>query len=252
MSEQKTNDYETLERLILEKEDLLREAEQLRLGYLKEFGDYVAETYQAKMECIRIKKMIAYCDAFKEKGKPINKAELEVYVENDMKSFEKAYSDLIEDIADIRNTPVMSGAKEYRFKRMFARLAKRIHPQLRPETLKNSVLNEYWNQITTAYRFNNYDILKELSRLVQTWLKEQPDAFHGEPVTAGAELIQGIEEEIQTITSNYPYLYRYILESEIERNGQIQEFESETENYRNYAKQLEQQLETYKIEDLYA
>ena len=51
------------EELLLKKEQLLKDAESYRIAYIKEFGELTADVFKAKIECIRIKKNIAFCQA---------------------------------------------------------------------------------------------------------------------------------------------------------------------------------------------
>ena len=47
--------------LVKERDRLRKEAFQLRQEYIRVFGELILKVFEKKIECIRKKKMIAYC-----------------------------------------------------------------------------------------------------------------------------------------------------------------------------------------------
>ena len=62
---EKTDSYEELreqyENLILQRDRLEKEAEQYRMNYFREFGELITDAFQARIDCIALKKSIAFC-----------------------------------------------------------------------------------------------------------------------------------------------------------------------------------------------
>ena len=59
-----------------------------------------------------------------------------------------------------------------------------------------------------------------------------------------------VEEEIDEITSNNPYLYKLLLTSKTAVKEKRKEYQEEIESYKKYSKQLDEVLETFEIEEM--
>ena len=62
--------YDEYEALLLERDQLEREAGAIWTAYIKEFGQLMTDVFEEKVECIRRKKMIAYYQKAAELGDP--------------------------------------------------------------------------------------------------------------------------------------------------------------------------------------
>ena len=56
------------EDLILQRDRLEKEADQIRLNYLREFGEEITAAFQARIDCIALKKSITFCQMKKNAG----------------------------------------------------------------------------------------------------------------------------------------------------------------------------------------
>ena len=59
----KMNDgqYQKYEELLLKRDQLNKDAGSIHTAYMKEFGELLLENFELKIDCIKKKKMIAYC-----------------------------------------------------------------------------------------------------------------------------------------------------------------------------------------------
>ena len=62
-------DYPKYESLLLQRDQLKKEALLYRRAYIHEFGKLINQVFEKKIECIRIKKSIAFCLLAKNHGK---------------------------------------------------------------------------------------------------------------------------------------------------------------------------------------
>ena len=93
------------EELLLKKDSLIKESFQYQMSYIKEFGDLIAECFNAKVACIEKKKIIAFCQKIINKGGKPNQADIDRYIEDTMK-------DYYQELDKILNT-VNYGAEKY-------------------------------------------------------------------------------------------------------------------------------------------
>lgn len=56
----KNSSYERYEKLLLRRDSLRKEAAQINMNYIREFGSLILAVFQKKMECIRKKKTISF------------------------------------------------------------------------------------------------------------------------------------------------------------------------------------------------
>ncbi len=71
--------YKEYEALIQKRDELKKEAFCYQREYTREFGDLIVKTFEKKIECIRKKKMIEYCQMAKNHGLPVDQEELQKY-----------------------------------------------------------------------------------------------------------------------------------------------------------------------------
>ena len=162
--------YARYEEVLLRRENLRKEAEQYYLEFIKIFGDLIAESFRMKIECIRKKKMISYCQKMMNIGKDVNWNDLTRYIEREMAEYEKELDDIIRDVNATRGARQISDAEVHKVKKMYYALAKLIHPDMHPELADDMTLKDYWEKITRAYQHNDIEELKELDELVRMYL----------------------------------------------------------------------------------
>ena len=64
--------YEEYKMLLLKRDQYQKDAVHILISYTRRFGDLISSIFRCKIECIRIKKEIALCQAFINRGEPID------------------------------------------------------------------------------------------------------------------------------------------------------------------------------------
>ena len=244
----KNRAYARYEETLLRRDSLRKEAELLHLRYIRQFGDLIERAFRLKVECIRKKKMIAYCQQRANKGERINAAALDNYIERQMALYQKELEDLVAGVKASKEAKTISAADVRKVKDIYRRLAKRIHPDLHPELADDEALKEYWHRIVVAYSHNQLKEIAELEALVEGYLAERGKANTAFVIPDVEDKIRESEAEIEKILSTEPYLYKLLLEDEAEMAQKTQELLDEIASYKNYAAQLDGVLETFEIE----
>ena len=249
---EKTTEYEEYELLLLRRDNLRKEAEQFHLNYLRVFGDLMTEVFQQKVECIRRKKIIAYCQKLANRGADINRADLDAYIEQVMAEYRTELEQMIRTVSAIKNSGKISSYDKKKVKEIYYRLVRLIHPDIRPELAQDEVIHDYWQRIVVAYRHNDIEELEELDVLVRTYLKQHNIEAGEISLSNIKERITVIEKEIQTIISTDPYQYRFILEDKNAVNDRKQELKDELKSFREYGEQLDEVISSFNIREFYA
>ena len=79
--------YEEYENLLLERDQITKEAGQIWTVYLQLFGKLITDNYEEKLECIKCKKTIAYYQNALNHGGVVDSAAMEKYMEQEMAEY---------------------------------------------------------------------------------------------------------------------------------------------------------------------
>ena len=238
------------EELLLRRDNLRKQAENYNLAYIREFGDLIEEEFRIKIECIRKKKEIAYCQMQINQGKKIKHNELIAYIEKEMLSYQKELETLIEDVKSARSATAISPADVKKIKDAYHRIAKLIHPDMHPELAGDAWAQELWHRAVVAYTHNNLKDIEEIEALVHAFLEERGGAGGEIVIPDIEEKIEQTEAEIEKIVTTNPYLYRLILENTAEINEKKKEYREEIAAFKTYSEQLDGVLAGFTIEEM--
>ena len=248
----KNASYILYEELLMRRENLRREGVQFRVSYLKEFGSLLTDAFKLKVECIRRKKMIAWCQACVNHGRMISRAELNRAMEAEMQAYTEELKQMAEEVKSARESTAISRSDVRKIREIYYRLARLIHPDMRPELAEDATLRDYWNQIVTAYQGNHLDELEELEVLVKRYLSDHQIAASETAIPDVDQKIRRLEQEIEQILSTIPYTYRFLLEDEDRKQEKKEELQKEIAEYQQYAEELDEVLAGFDIREMYA
>ncbi|SCW68511.1 hypothetical protein SAMN02910456_02580 [Ruminococcaceae bacterium YRB3002] len=239
-----TGDYKKYEELLLKRDQLYKEACSIQCSYLKEFGALLLEDYELKVECIRIKKKIAYCQAAIAHGNLLDVEAMERTVAAAMAAYETEIKRMISDKAAADKASVSPSYKVERAKRIYRRLAKILHPDLCAAVTENEELRALWERIVIAYHANDDVELENLEVLVRLKMKELGDLTDGAFTVIGniEERIAAIEAEINDIVTTEPYVYIGLMSSEARIAEKKAELQKEIDEYKKYCAELSEVL----------
>lgn len=239
--------YSDYENLLLRRDALRKDGEQYAREYIRIFGDLMNELFRKKIECIEKKKKISYCQARVNKGMEINEYEMNSYIESTMADYYEQLEDMITETMISKQGLPITVSEQRKIKEIYRYLAKKIHPDKRPDLEDDLYIKELWNEIVRAYTYNALGELEELKFRVEMYLEDIDDDDVVIEFPDIEDRISKVSEEIQIILNTNPYQYRYILEDQIVIEHRKRELKDEIENYRNYSKQLDEVLMQFKI-----
>lgn len=244
--------YAKYEEVLLRRDNLRKEAEQYNLDFIREFGDLITEAFSMKIECIRKKKMISYCQRIANQGKVIMADNLFEFIEREMREYQEELDAMLRDVSAVKNSSAISPMDLRKIKEIYYRLVKLIHPDIHPELAESKVISDYWQRIVIAYRYNRLKDLEELELLVKQYLETKgydPNNMEIEDIDAK---ILKVQEEIEEIITTNPYLYKLLLADPAEVKEKKREYEDEISAYQKYSEELDGILATFNIEENYS
>ena len=136
--------YEEYENLLLERDQITKEAGQIWTVYLQLFGKLITDNYEEKLECIKCKKTIAYYQNALNHGGVVDSAAMEKYMEQEMAEYYANLRRMLKENEDANNAGTSTPYEVARAKTLYRRLAKLIHPDINPETDHSKELQELW------------------------------------------------------------------------------------------------------------
>lgn len=236
--------YQSFKKLLFSKDDLLKEALQYESFYYSTFGDLIVNIFTQKVEIVKLKKMIAYCQKQRNYHLPINSHDLQQFSQAVDKQYENDLTSLLEFIKDSKPTGTLTEEELNEIKALYRQLSKLIHPDLNPEVYKNSTIQELWTKLQIAYKTNNLEEVKNLEILI---LNETKYTHISEPINNLQYKIGLLAKEIEKIKSSYPYLYKYDL---INPSIKEEELSAELLDLESYSKSLLLKLDEFMIQTL--
>jgi hypothetical protein len=232
------------ENLILQRDRLEKEAEHYRMEYFREFGGLITDAFQAQIDCIALKKSIAFCQAKRNSGEEIDPISMQEFIDSSL----LAYNAQLKDLLDLTKTgksmvpiPVLDVQE---IKRIYRRVAKRLHPDICPLTAEEPELMALFQKVLFAYRANDLKGIREAEILINRFLKKRGEDPETAVIENLPEKIEEIEAEIARIAETEPYIYKKLLEDAEAVERKRKDLTAKKENYSDYAKELRAHLES--------
>ncbi len=235
---------ERYETLILQRDRLEKESEYYGMEYFREFGELITDAFQARIDCIALKKSIAFCQAKQNSGEEIDPISMQEYIDSSL----SVYDAQLKNLLDLTNTgksmvliPVLDVQE---IKRIYRRVAKRLHPDICRMTSEEPELMELFQKVLLAYRVNDLKGIREAEILINRFLKNHGGDPEPNVIEDLPEKIDDLESEIVRIIETNPYTYKKLLDDAEAVERKREELTAEKENYINYAKELRAYLES--------
>lgn len=239
---------EEYEKLLTTRDSLRKEAALIYLAYIREFGHDILKVYKQKMECIRLKKTITYCQLMKNKNMVIDDSALQKYLEEEMRDYNLKLNAMIQEHNAANTSKMLSEAEILKIKRIYRKIAKKIHPDMNPTLEQNEKIKELWNRVVIAYECNNLEELEELELLVNNAIESEGINLDTIVIPNIEEKIEKVKKEVEVIQTTDPYLYKDILGNYEIIKEKKRSLKEEYDSYVDYAIQLQELLEAYRLE----
>lgn len=185
--------------LIIKRDELKKQVEENQKDNYQMYADSYKEYYSLMVECIFLKKRIAYCQRCKNHHIKIYKEELEGY----MDAVKEDYMHELEELRTHKKIVKqhLSDEDMKQAKKIFKRIIKRIdqdHP--------------LWERALESYRYNNLNDLKDIEMLVD---------YDTQSIRKNLEMtyltiqIERLKKEIESIENRNPKITKEYLEKKI-------------------------------------
>ena len=230
--------YEEYETLLLERDQINKEANQIWIVYMKNFGQLIAEAYEVKLDCIKCKKTIAYYQNALNHGGTVDADAMQEYLKREMAGYYANLKQMIEENARCHEAGSSTAYDARRSKVLYRRLAKLIHPDINPETDHHEELRELWQRAVNAYNMNDVKALAELEVLVHKALSDLGSGKIKAEIPEIDDRIEELRKEIELIRSTTPYTYLTLIEDGDAVEQKNKELTQELNDYKTYREQL--------------
>lgn len=185
--------------LIIKRDELKKQVEENQKDNYQMYADSYKEYYSLMVECIFLKKRIAYCQRCKNHHIKIYKEELEGY----MDAVKEDYMHELEELRTHKKIVKqhLSDEDMKQAKKIFKRIIKRIdqdHP--------------LWERALESYRYNNLNDLKDIEILVDY---DTQSIRKNLDMTYLTIQIERIKKEIESIENRNPKITKEYLEKKI-------------------------------------
>ena len=235
--------YKEYEELLIRRDNLYKDAASYQIAYTQEFGDLILENFKLKIECIKKKKTISYCRRRMNRGLAINTDRMNAEIEAEMLLYYEQLLDLSKETDAAKNAKTSGQFKVTLAKKIYRRLAKRLHPDINKKTEENETLRELWERIVRAYHSNDPDELDNLEVLVKRALEQLGEEGIEIDYSNIEDRIERVERQINEILMTEPYTYGEILESEEKKEAVRSSLEEEKRDYETYLEALQKTLD---------
>lgn len=185
--------------LIIKRDELKKQVEENQKDNYQMYADSYKEYYSLMVECIFLKKRIAYCQRCKNHHIKIYKEELEGY----MDAVKEDYMHELEKLRTHKKIVKqhLSDEDMKQAKNIFKRIIKRINPQ-----------HSLWERALESYRYNNLNDLKDIEILVDY---DTQSIRKNLDMTYLTIQIERIKKEIESIENRNPKITKEYLEKKI-------------------------------------
>ena len=241
----KNASYERYEELLLKKESLKKEADQYQVQYNEIFNILNNDTYEAKMECIRKRKMVSFCQNMKDLGSTIYKKELDKLVDEALKNYNERLDYILNN--DSGDKPKKNYEHNKQIKAVYRQLARLVHPDMNSDLKDDKIIQDLWNRTCIAYNCSNLEELEELEVLINNYLESINHGHIDIEIPNIQEKIFILNREIENIMHTNPYQYKYVISDRSLIIKKKEELLKELSDYKRYLKELNEQLDSFDI-----
>jgi len=240
--------YQRYEELLIKKEKLLKEAEMYKIQYNEIFNALNNDTYEARMDCVKKRKTVLYCQNMTDMGSLIYKKDLEVFIDDAMKEYKDTLSYIL---GNEEKDTIKKKDDGYikQIKTIYRQLARLVHPDMNSDLKENRIVQDLWNRTCIAYNCSNLEELEELEILINKYLESINHSHIDIEIPNVDEKIFILNRQIEKIKHTNPYQYKYIIGDEKIINAKKEELQKELDDYKRYSSELDKEISLYVIVD---
>ncbi len=228
--------YDKYISLILERDELEKEADLIKKRFVMELGDLIEKDFWLKIQCIKIKKILGEIVARMNAEEDFDPEEI---VGEVILSLTDYYAQL-EEIRSLKEDEgTITSAEAVKIKRIWRRISKTVHPDVLPEVFEDEKIRDLWEKAHAAYKGNNLKALIEAEILIYNRLDELGIDSDGEnEVENISEKIADIELEIEDIKTSEPYIFKFVLDDPAKLSEKKEEYMQSIKESEDYIEEL--------------
>lgn len=233
------------EALLLRRDSLKKDALHWQDEYIRVFGELIMEVYKQQVECIKLKKSIAFCQAERNHGNTPDKEKLDDYISGIMSGYYEQLRSMVDENKACKEAKSVPEYDVLRIKKIYRDIAKKLHPDISPLTAQYPELMELWYRMVSAYNCNSLNETEEVAALINSFLERNGEEHFEMTIPNVTERITALEAEIQDIVTTAPYNYRELLCDQKLVEEKKQSLNEELETYSDYADKLQTILDEF-------
>ncbi|MCK9536456.1 MAG: hypothetical protein M0R05_02510 [Bacilli bacterium] len=231
-----------------EYEDLLKESKHIYRKYCFLFGEAYYQRYQSYLLCLRLKRKLELYQTYINRQEEINYQEAEAILDKEMfEHFDKLREILIDyvDASLYFRSKRLSGEETKELKRIYYKIAKRIHPDITGEFTEAQ--KDLWEKTLNAYQHNDLEVMRECEFLLENLVDvgRSPstlDAMKAE-INRFYKEIEGYKLKSQKIINSFPYNQSSLLFDEDYIENELNKLTAENIAYKEKAEEYLEILE---------
>ncbi len=243
METKEKEQFESYTELLVKRDQLLKKAGSYRIAYIIEFGDLIRDNFEIRVACIKKKKSIAWCMKMINRGEAIYPSLMETEIENEMKLYYAELAEMAEENERAKNSRTVGQFALQRSRKIYRRLAKKLHPDINLRTAEREDLRELWTRIVAAYHHSDVDALEDLEMMVYSLMGELGDDGFELSENDLDKRIERVERQINEILGTEPYTYGELLRDPEKMTELKDQLAKEHAEYEQYLAELTDQLE---------
>lgn len=241
----KNQGYAEYEELLLERDQIRKEAGLLKIAYTKIFGELIARLFEMKITCIKKKKILHFCQAEANKGKTVDLDAMMAQINREMREYDRKLAQMIAENNAANASDHIGVETLAKIKKLYHRLAKMLHPDINPKTDVNPQLKQLWHMIVVSYNANNLEELEAAEVLVKKALENAGWETIEIEIDDLPGKIQKVRDEMMTIKGKNPYQYKFLLENEKAVEEKKESLQREMQEYAEYEKELDALMDQF-------
>lgn len=234
--------YDLYSELLIKKAEIKKEGYQYYMDYLRVFGELINTAYEAKIECIKKKKLIEFYQAKINKNEDVDTNQADRYIEAVMDTYYKTLETMRNEYTLSKSFEFCSSEEIRQVKDTYRKLAKLIHPDMNKIYSDDRKIQEFWMDVCNAYQNNRLEEIQELEITICKYLSDIGYDCETIEIADIENKISILENEIEDLMNSNPYLYKLLMDNEDAVSMKKQELEDEIEESIDYQKDLEYEL----------
>lgn len=239
----KNSSFSKYEELLLKRDEVKKAAFHYQQEYVRTFGELILKVFEKKLDCIKKKKTIEFCQTFVNRGKSIDQEALQKYLAIELAEYQKQLDAMVEENENAKGFHEITQVEIAQIKKIYRRLVKRVHPDINPVMDESEELKELWQRLKIAYECNNLKEMQETEVLINAVIKKLNVGDLELEIPDIEEKIAELLKEIEDIKSKDPYQYRYLLDDKEAVEDKKKALADELKEYEEYSAKLEAVLD---------